>query len=194
MREENSSKIRLAIFASGSGSNAEAIVAHFKNHPTIKVEMIVTNRERAGVIDRAKRLGIPYTLIPKSTFDNKDAVLKVLEEANIDWIILAGWLLLIPTYLVQSFPDRIINIHPALLPKFGGKGMYGMHVHQAVVDAQESESGITIHLVNERFDDGRILAQYKFPLPANATAKDVEAGVRQLEISNYAAEIEKSVL
>ncbi|HAW21065.1 MAG TPA: phosphoribosylglycinamide formyltransferase [Flavobacteriales bacterium] len=194
MREENSSKIRLAIFASGSGSNAEAIVAHFKNHPTIKVEMIVTNRERAGVIDRAKRLGIPYTLIPKSTFDNKDAVLKVLEEANIDWIILAGWLLLIPTYLVQSFPDRIINIHPALLPKFGGKGMYGMHVHQAVVDAQESESGITIHLVNERFDDGRILAQYKFPLPANATAEDVEAGVRQLEISNYAAEIEKSVL
>lgn len=194
MREENSSKIRLAIFASGSGSNAEAIVAHFKNHPTIKVEMIVTNRERAGVIDRAKRLGIPYTLIPKSTFDNKDAVLKVLEEANIDWIILAGWLLLIPTYLVQSFPDRIINIHPALLPKFGGKGMYGMHVHQAVVDAQESESGITIHLVNERFDDGRILAQYKFPLQANATAEDVEAGVRQLEISNYAAEIEKSVL
>ena len=194
MREENSSKIRLAIFASGSGSNAEAIVAHFKNHPTIKVEMIVTNRERAGVIDRAKRLGIPYTLIPKSTFDNKDAVLKVLEEANIDWIILAGWLLLIPTYLVQSFPDRIINIHPALLPKFGGKGMYGMHVHQAVVDAQESESGITIHLVNERFDDGRILAQYKFPLPANATAEDVEAGVRQLEISNYAAEIEKSGL
>ena len=194
MREENSSKIRLAIFASGSGSNAEAIVAHFKNHPTIKVEMIVTNRERAGVIDRAKRLGIPYTLIPKSTFDNKDAVLKVLEEANIDWIILAGWLLLIPTYPVQSFPDRIINIHPALLPKFGGKGMYGMHVHQAVVDAQESESGITIHLVNERFDDGRILAQYKFPLQANATAEDVEAGVRQLEISNYAAEIEKSVL
>ena len=191
MREENSSKIRLAIFASGSGSNAEAIVAHFKNHPTIKVEMIVTNRERAGVIDRAKRLGIPYTLIPKSTFDNKDAVLKVLEEANIDWIILAGWLLLIPTYLVQSFPDRIINIHPALLPKFGGKGMYGMHVHEAVIANKEIETGITIHYVNERYDEGATIFQVKCDISATDNANDVASKIHELEMEHFPKVVEK---
>jgi phosphoribosylglycinamide formyltransferase 1 len=194
MREENSSKIRLAIFASGSGSNAEAIIRHFSDNPIVTVELIITNRKDAGVIDRANRLGVSCKHVPKSAFEDQDAILGMLKSENIDWIILAGWLLLVPTYLVRNYPDRIINIHPALLPKFGGKGMYGMHVHEAVAEAGETESGITIHLVNERFDEGRILAQFKFPLPITVTPAVVEAGVRELELLHYASEIEKTVL
>lgn len=167
---------------------------HFNNHETIRVVLVVTNRKDAGVIKRAQRFGVEVKYLPKSTFIDSDAVLSELEDSEVDWIVLAGWLLLIPEYLVKKYNGHIINIHPALLPKYGGKGMFGRYVHQAVKEAKEAESGITIHLVNERFDEGEILAQHKCQLLPSDTSETIEEKVRFLELKHYASEIEQIVL
>lgn len=186
--------ISLAVFASGSGTNAEAIARHFQNHPVIRVALFVTNDPQAGVIARAERLCIPWVYLPKSDLTDEELVLGMLNAYAIDWIALAGWLLLVPPFLCRAFEGRMVNIHPALLPKFGGRGMYGRHVHKAVKAAGETESGITVHHVNDRFDEGEIIAQFRCPVTDHDTAADIEAKVRALEVEHYAPTLEKAML
>lgn len=182
---------QLAIFASGSGSNAEAIALHFKNDQKVKVSLIVTNKPDAGVIDRAEKLGIDWSYLDNQDIKDEELLMALLDDARITHIILAGWLQLIPKYLIEAYPNKILNIHPALLPKFGGKGMYGRHVHKAVFESKEKESGITIHLVNEAYDKGEILAQYKVDIFNTDTPESIEAKVRALELTHFASEIER---
>lgn len=177
--------VRLAILASGSGSNAEMICRYFSSENRVKIGIIISNRLEAQVHQRAARLGIPSMTISRETLTDGLAFAKILKNERIDFIILAGYLLKIPSELIAAFPNRIINIHPALLPKFGGKGMYGHHVHQAVVDAKEHESGITIHLVNENYDEGSIVFQAKCPVYEEDSADDVAEKVHKLEHKHY---------
>ncbi|MEX2597636.1 MAG: phosphoribosylglycinamide formyltransferase [Salibacteraceae bacterium] len=185
--------IRIAIFASGTGTNADAISTHFKNHPKIEVALVVTSKHDAGVIKVAEKHGVDYIVLQKQDFQDENLVMEVLEGYEINYCVLAGWLLLIPTYLVKAFEGKMLNIHPALLPKFGGKGMYGKHVHEAVKETGESESGITIHQVNEDFDKGEIIAQIKVKILPDDSADEIERKVRTLELAHYADEIEKLI-
>lgn len=187
-------KIRLAIFASGSGSNAEEFMKRFGQHPQMEVALIVTNNPNAGVIERAQRHSVEVLVVENKTLNDPEASLTPLQSRKIDWVVLAGWLRLIPTFLIEVFPHRIVNIHPALLPKFGGKGMYGKHVHQAVFDQKEKESGITIHFVNAHFDEGEIIEQFKTELSEADTPAIIEQKVRALEINHYASVVERLVL
>ncbi|MGI9530694.1 phosphoribosylglycinamide formyltransferase [Lutimonas sp.] len=179
---------RIIIFASGSGTNAENIIDYFTNSRVAKVTYVVTNNPKAGVIERADRLGIDTKLFSKAEMATT-AFLEFLNK-NADFIVLAGFLLKIPDEMLRLFPDRIINIHPALLPKYGGKGMYGMHVHKAVVDNMESESGITIHYVNENYDEGAVIFQKAVALTTEDTPHDVAAKIHQLEQENFPQVIE----
>ncbi len=176
---------RIAIFASGSGSNAEKIADYFVGSTDISIDLIVSNNPKAGVIDRARRLHIPVLLFDRTTFYQTDRITQLLQQQGIDLIVLAGFMWLMPAGLVQAFPDRIVNIHPALLPKFGGKGMYGHFVHEAVVAAQETESGITIHLVNEHYDEGAPIFQAHCPVTPTDTPDDVARKVQALEHDHY---------
>jgi phosphoribosylglycinamide formyltransferase-1 len=185
--------IRIAILASGSGSNAENIVQHFNNHPEIKVSCIVCNRRDAKVFQRAKKLEIPSHYFPKSDFYQSEKVLHLLKE-QADWIVLAGFLLKIPQNILDAFPDNIVNIHPALLPKFGGKGMYGMHVHKAVREMNETETGITIHRVNENYDEGAVLYQAKTFVSKSDTPEDIAAKIHLLEQKHFPKVIENTIL
>jgi len=175
----------IAIFASGSGSNARKILEYFEERDDVQISIIVTNRSKAGVLQHAREFDIPTLRIDKDYFLNSDCILKVLETEKIDLIVLAGFLWLVPGYLVKSFPNKIINIHPALLPKYGGKGMYGHHVHKAVKANAETESGITIHYVNEKFDDGSHIFQAKCALETTDTPEQIAAKVLTLEHANY---------
>ncbi len=150
---------RIAIFASGAGSNAQKIIEYFTNHATIQVALVVCNKPGAGVLAIAASHGVPTLLIEKEPFFRGDGYVDELKKAGIDYIILAGFLWKIPSVLIQAYPDKIINIHPALLPKWGGKGMYGQFVHEAVIAAQDAESGITVHMVDEIYDHGQTLFQ-----------------------------------
>ncbi|MDR0973198.1 MAG: phosphoribosylglycinamide formyltransferase [Prevotellaceae bacterium] len=181
---------RIAIFASGSGSNAENIVRYFNEHPIICVSLIVSNRQDAFVLQRAKQLGIPSVVHPKADWLSGEPVLRTLREHQIDFIVLAGFLLRVPECLLITYPYRIINIHPALLPKYGGKGMYGSRVHEAVVAAHETESGITIHYVNERYDEGIIIRQERCPVTPADTPDDVAERVHALEYRYFPSTIE----
>jgi len=183
----------IAIFASGTGTNANAIIDFFNYNPTIEVGLIVTNKPDAGVIKVAEKWKVEYAIIAKSDLEDEDLVSVVLEEQGIDFIVLAGWLLLIPKFLVRMFKDRMLNIHPALLPKFGGKGMYGHHVHLAVKAAGETESGITIHKVSEAYDEGAVVAQHKAFLLPGDSAEEIEQKVRALELKYYPLEIKKFI-
>ncbi len=177
--------VRLAILASGSGSNAEMICRFFSSENRVKIGIIISNKLEAQVHQRAERLGIPSATLSRETLTDGPAFAKILKNERIDFIILAGYLLKIPSELIAAFPNRIINIHPALLPKYGGKGMYGHHVHQAVVDAKEHESGITIHMVNENYDEGSIVFQAKCPVYEEDSADDVAEKVHILEHRHY---------
>ena len=157
-------KIHIAIFASGSGSNAAKLLEYFKEHPSVKIALIVCNNPNAGVIHIAAENNITVLMVEKEKFFKGDGYVKELKEKEVDWIILAGFLWKIPHSLLNVFPDNIINIHPALLPKYGGRGMYGKHVHEAVITAKENKSGITIHLVDEIYDHGKILFQAECPV------------------------------
>ena len=185
--------VNIAIFASGSGSNAENIVRYFKSHPSISVSLILTNKADAFVIERARKLDIPSMVFSKKEMNETNLVLNLLKENKIDWIILAGFLLKVPDNIIAAFPDRILNIHPALLPKYGGKGMYGSRVHEAVVAAGEKESGITIHLVNDHYDEGQIVFQASCPVLASDSADDVAAKVHALEYEHFPKVIEETI-
>jgi phosphoribosylglycinamide formyltransferase 1 len=182
---------KVVIFASGAGSNAKAIIEYFKGHGNIEISLVVTNRKEAKVLDVAKDNKIDTLYIPKSEWEQKEKVLETL--ASYDLIALAGFLLKIPDYLIEAFRNRIINIHPALLPKFGGKGMYGMNVHRAVKEAGELESGITIHLVDEVYDNGEYLAQFSVDLNGTETAEDIASKVLKLEHEYFPVIIERFI-
>lgn len=176
-------KKRIAIFASGKGSNAKAIIDHFKQSETITVTMIASNNPNAGVLEIARQNNIDTLVFTKEDLQNETYFLEQLSD--IDFIALAGFLWLIPPYLVKHFPNRIINIHPALLPKFGGKGMYGMRVHEAVYNAKEAETGITIHFVNEHYDEGSYIVQQKAMINKDDTPQTIADKVLQLEHQFY---------
>ncbi len=183
--------MNIAILASGAGSNAANIIQHFKN-TSVQISLIACNNAQAGVFQIAKDNEIDSMLLTKENFKTTDQFVQELQDRKIDLVILAGFLWLVPTNLVHAFENRIINIHPALLPKFGGKGMYGHYVHEAVCDAKESESGITVHLVNEEFDKGAILFQAKCNVE-NCSASEIEAKVRALEIAHFPKAIENFI-
>ena len=186
--------IPIAIFASGTGTNATKIIEHFKDHTRIKVALVVSNKRDAGVLDIARQHDIPTLLIKRDSFYHSNEILFHLEEVGIKCIILAGFLWLIPSYLVRSYPGKMINIHPALLPKYGGKGMYGMRVHEAVHRASEKESGITIHFVNEHYDEGAIIFQVACPLTNDDTPEDIRQKVQKLEHTYFPRIAEKVIL
>jgi phosphoribosylglycinamide formyltransferase-1 len=181
----------IAIFASGSGTNAENIIRYFADSETIKVAVVLSNNSKAGVHERINRLGIPSFVFTRDEFTEATLILNKLAEYNVEFIVLAGFMNKISPLLLQAFPQRIINIHPALLPKFGGKGMYGMHVHEAIVAAGEKESGITIHYINENYDEGAIIFQISCPLSAADTAQDVASKIHVLEHAYYPLVIEE---
>ena len=175
---------RLAILASGSGSNAEKIMEYFSHSSKGKVVLVAANKTTAGVLARAQKFGVQTFTFTRPELE-EGLLLEKLREAQIDWVILAGFLLKVPDALIRAFPDRMVNIHPALLPKYGGKGMYGHHVHEAVKAAGETESGITIHLVNEHYDEGRILLQLRCPALPDDTPETLAARVLTLEHQAY---------
>lgn len=185
--------INIAIFASGSGSNAENIALYFKQDKSIKVNLILSNKPNAYVLERAKKLQIPTVVFTAKELNEKDAITSILNDYKIDFIVLAGFLLKMPSFLIQAFPHRIVNIHPALLPKFGGKGMYGDHVHEAVVEAKEPESGITIHYINENYDEGDIIFQAKCKVLPLDMPSDVAHRVHELEYKYYPSVIKDVV-
>ncbi|MBS1919738.1 MAG: phosphoribosylglycinamide formyltransferase [Bacteroidetes bacterium] len=187
------SEIRLAIFASGTGSNAQKIIDHFRNNPHIRVVLIVCNKPGAGVLKIADQEKISTLLTEKEKFFRGNANLDELKQYKIDWIILAGFLWKIPDAMIRAFPDKIINIHPALLPNYGGKGMYGPKVHETVLANHEKESGITIHYVDNKYDHGKILLRVKCPVLPDDTADSLAQRVHVLEHTHYPATIEKLV-
>jgi phosphoribosylglycinamide formyltransferase 1 len=179
----------LIIFASGTGTNANAIIAHFKKTGTAKVSLIVSNKATAGVLDIAKREEIPFLIVDKKTFQ-ETLMLEQLKDYNPSLIVLAGFLWKIPDHVIQAFPGIIINIHPALLPGYGGHGMYGHKVHDAVIDAKDKESGITIHYVNEHYDEGNIILQARCSVQPNDSANQLAARIHKLEHFYYPRAIE----
>lgn len=184
----------IAIFASGSGTNAEAIMDHFADSPCARVALLLSNREDAYALTRAERFGVPTAVFSRDEFrDPAGAVAALLQTHHIDFIVLAGFLWLVPTYLTDAFAGRIVNIHPALLPKYGGKGMYGDYVHEAVIAAHEAESGITIHLVNERYDSGDVLFQARVAVGPEETAETLAAKIHVLEHRHFPAVIERTI-
>lgn len=184
-------KKKIAIFASGSGSNAENIIRYFQESTSISVIMVATNKADAYVLERAKNLNVPTYYFPKAEWTTAENIVGLLHDLQIDWVVLAGFLLHIPQSLIEAFPQRIINIHPSLLPKFGGKGMYGGHVHEAVVAAGEQESGITIHYVNEHYDEGTVIFQATCPVYPTDTPETVAEKVHALEYRHFPAVIEQ---
>ncbi|MBK8518701.1 MAG: phosphoribosylglycinamide formyltransferase [Saprospiraceae bacterium] len=185
--------IKLAILASGGGSNANQIIKHFQNHPFISVVLIVTNNPSARVLNLARISRIPDIIITKDDIYKSDTFLQTLKEKEIDVIILAGFLWLIPSNLIEAYPDKILNIHPSLLPKYGGKGMYGHHVHDAVKTNGEQESGMTIHIVNKEYDDGNIIFQEKCSITESMSSEDIAKEVLKLEHKNYSKIIEQYI-
>lgn len=181
---------RIAIFASGSGTNAEEILKHFQKHDTIEVVTLLSNNPQAFALERAKKFNVPTFVFTRSQFRESDDVINYLRERRVTHIVLAGFMWLVPINLVQAFPKRIVNIHPALLPQFGGKGMYGMHVHEAVKTAGEIETGITIHEVNEKYDEGMILFQAKCDINPSDTPDQIASKVHALEYQHYPRVIE----
>uniref|UniRef100_F4CDQ8 Phosphoribosylglycinamide formyltransferase n=1 Tax=Sphingobacterium sp. (strain 21) TaxID=743722 RepID=F4CDQ8_SPHS2 len=183
-------KKRIAIFASGSGSNAQKIMEHFKYSHDAEVSLILTNNPEAYVLQRADNFEVPSHVFDRHEFYNTDNIVELLNRMQIDLIVLAGFLWLVPENLLKSFPNKIINIHPALLPAYGGKGMYGDRVHKAVLENKEEESGITIHYVNERFDEGEIIYQARFKIEKDDNIEMVKFKGQQLEHQYFPKVIE----
>ncbi|OYX15581.1 MAG: phosphoribosylglycinamide formyltransferase [Algoriphagus sp. 32-45-6] len=183
---------RLAILASGSGSNAEKIMEHFQGSVKAEIALIASNKAEAFVLERAKKFGVPTFTFTRKEME-AGVLLEKLQEEKIDWVILAGFLLKIPEELIRAFPNRMVNIHPALLPKYGGKGMYGHHVHEAVKAAGDTETGITIHLVNEQYDEGKIIFQAATSVTPEDTPDSIAQKVHALE-HRYFPEVIESLL
>jgi phosphoribosylglycinamide formyltransferase-1 len=178
-------KKRIAIFASGSGSNAQKLMEHFKRSPEVEIALVLTNNPDAYVLQRADNFEIPSHIFDRNEFYHTDHVIDLLKNLEVDLIVLAGFLWLIPKKLIHEYPGRIINIHPAILPKFGGKGMYGDHVHQAVMEANETEGGITIHYVNENYDEGEYIYQAKYRIDKDDNLELIKFKGQQLEHQHY---------
>lgn len=183
---------RIAIFASGSGTNAENLINYFKEKVDFcRIVIVLTNNKNAGVINRCKKLAVPVFVMNNLNFENTDAVINLLKKNNIDWIVLAGFLRKINPKLIEEFPNRIVNIHPALLPKYGGKGMYGHYVHEAIIAAGEKESGITIHFVNENYDEGAVIFQGKCLIENNESELSLAAKIHTLEHTHFPKVLEQ---
>ncbi|MCB0687163.1 MAG: phosphoribosylglycinamide formyltransferase [Saprospiraceae bacterium] len=182
--------VQIAIFASGSGTNAEKIIQHFADVEDIGVALVVCNKAKAGVLDIAERWGIPSMLINRDFFYGSDQMVFELKQQGIDFLVLAGFLWMIPSYLVHAYDHKMLNIHPALLPKFGGKGMYGMHVHEAVKNAGEPQTGITIHYVNDQYDDGAVVFQASCPVEIQDTPESIRQKVQVLEHRHFPEVVE----
>lgn len=176
---------RIAIFASGNGSNFQRIAEYFVGNAEIEITVLYSNRPDAYALHRAKNLGIPTVAFNRERFYHTTDILTDLQSRQINWIVLAGFLWLVPDDILKAFEGRILNIHPALLPKYGGKGMYGMRVHEAVVAAGDSESGITIHLVNESYDEGQVIFQARCPVLPGDKAEDIAAKIHLLEYEHF---------
>jgi phosphoribosylglycinamide formyltransferase-1 len=185
---------RIALFASGEGSNALSIIAYFQNKQEINVQFVVTNNNTAGIVESARARGIDVEICDNEAASDADFLYELCKRNEIDYIILAGYLRKIPDGLIRHYPERIINIHPALLPKFGGKGMYGMRVHQAVKDTNETETGITVHFVDNNYDEGRIIEQIRCALSELDTPVDIQKKVRALEHKFFSKIIEQTIL
>jgi phosphoribosylglycinamide formyltransferase-1 len=183
----------IAVFASGTGTNARKIIDHFADSTVAKVVLVVCNKPGAGVVDVAATRGVPVLMIEKEEFFRGESYLAELKAHKVDFLVLAGFLWKVPVKIVQAYPERIVNIHPALLPKYGGKGMYGHKVHEAVIASGETESGISIHYVNEVYDDGRMILQVTCPISKDDSPDTLAAKVHALEHANYPVIIEKLV-
>jgi phosphoribosylglycinamide formyltransferase-1 len=184
-------QIRLAIFASGSGSNCENIIRYFHDSDSVLIPLVISNKAEAYVLERAKALNVPTAVITKAQLNDASVMLPLLRQYQIDFIVLAGFLPLIPNYLIETFPRRIVNLHPALLPKFGGKGMWGHHVHEAVKAAGETETGMTVHWVTPVCDGGEIIAQYHVALSPTDSADDIAEKEHKLEMKYFPLVLEQ---
>lgn len=182
---------RIVIFASGNGSNAENIITYFQKNEKAKVVLVLSNRKDAGVLERAKKLNVPVHSFSRMELEDPEGVPTILRENNPDLIVLAGFLWKFPETIIAEFPNKIINIHPALLPKYGGKGMYGSFVHRAVIENKEIESGISIHFVNEEYDEGTIILQKKVPVTGEDTPESLAQKVHDLEYEWFPKVIEE---
>jgi phosphoribosylglycinamide formyltransferase 1 len=184
----------LAVFASGSGTNAENLIRSFGTHSQLRVNLVISNNPNAGVIERAKSLAVPVNVISRENLKDEGFIMSLLNAHKIDHIILAGFLWLIPEYLIRNFKNKIFNIHPALLPNYGGKGMYGMNVHRAVLQNGEKQSGITIHVVDPEYDKGRIIDQFRLDIDPGWTAEDLQREIHELEYQHFPNSIQKAIL
>ena len=183
--------MNIAIFVSGSGTNCENIIRYFKDSKTIRIALVVSNKPEAYALVRAERLGVPTIVLPKSDLNNEEVAMSLLKRYDIHFIVLAGFLPLIPTFIIDAYPHRIVNIHPALLPKYGGKGMWGHHVHEAVKAAGEKETGMTVHWVTPVCDSGEIIAQYRVDILPTDSVDDIAEKEHQLEMKYYPKVIEE---
>jgi len=184
-------KKRIAIFASGSGTNAEKIMSYFQHHDVGEVALVLSNKPDAFVLERAGKFSVPTHVFSRDRFYNSTEVIDIMIDTEVSLVVLAGFLWLVPADLIRAFPERMINIHPALLPEYGGKGMYGKHVHEAVIRNQEKESGISIHYVNEVYDDGKIIRQEKCEVKADDTPESLAQRIHLLEYKYYPLVIEE---
>ncbi len=183
----------VAIFVSGSGTNCEAIIKHFADSKDVKISLVLSNRADAYALVRAQNLGIPTVVLPKKDFNDESKVMPLLKEFGISFIVLAGFLLVVPDFLIDAYPRRMINLHPALLPKFGGIGMYGHHVHEAVKAAGETETGMTVHYVSNKVDGGEIIAQFSTPLSPDDTPDDIAEKEHVLEMQHFPQVVEEVI-
>ena len=186
--------VDIAIFVSGNGTNCENIIRYFKNSPKIRIKLVLSNRSDAYALTRAQNLGVPTEVVNKAQLNDNQLMMDILQKNSIDFIVLAGFLPIIPDFIVNSFPNRIVNIHPSLLPKYGGKGIWGHHVHEAVKAAGETESGITIHYVNNVCDGGEIIKQVSVPLTPQDSAEDIADKVHELEMKYFPEVLERIFL
>lgn len=190
----NYQQTRICIFVSGNGTNCENIIRYFQGNPRISVALVLSNRADAYALTRARNLGVETVVTPKTEFNDPAHLLPLLQQHGINFIVLAGFLLVVPAFLIEAYPHRIINIHPALLPKFGGKGMWGHHVHEAVKAAGETETGMTVHWVSQEVDGGEIIAQFRTPISPDDTPDDIAAKEHELEMKHFPQVIEKVIL
>ncbi len=186
-------EVNIAIFVSGSGTNCENLIKYFADSESVKIALVVSNKSDAYALVRAENLGVPTAVAPKADLNNPDVMMPLLQKYDIGFIVLAGFLPLVPNFLIDAYPHKIINIHPTLLPKYGGKGMWGHHVHEAVKAAGETETGMTVHWVTPVCDAGEIIAQYKVPLSPDDTADDIAEKEHQLEMKYFPKEVEKII-
>ena len=186
-------KINIAIFVSGSGTNCENLIRYFADSERVNIALVVSNKPDALALERAQKFGVPTAVTPKPELNNPDVMLPLLQKYDIGFIVLAGWLPLIPNFLIDAYPHRIINIHPALLPKYGGKGMWGHHVHEAVKAAGETETGMTVHWVTPVCDAGEIIAQFRVALSPDDTVEDIAEKEHQLEMTHFPKVVEEVI-